>query len=180
LIHLSNNTTVLFTGIVLNYPNSNLNFMPVKEPQQNTHRWWGTLTRDATTEVTGGDLPPNQECIFIKTSADAHFLPQGTVIKRLKILGTSGNINTVLANTSLPSQGSSQISADLVKYPGGPDTIVTEILEIDQEASSPLAQEVFDLTETLFHDDEWLARNGARVGKADIELGRELPRLPPK
>lgn len=151
--------------------------MPVKEPHQNTHRWWGTLTRDAKTVVEGDDLPLDQECIFIKTSGDTHFVPQDTVIKRLKILGTLSNIETILANTDLPDRAKTQIRADLAKYPGGSDTIVTEILLIDWDESPPLAQELFEHTERLFHDNEWLTRHRDRVGKEDIELGRELLRL---
>lgn len=151
--------------------------MPVKEPHQNTHRWWGTLTRDAKTVLEGEDLtlPLNQECIFIKTNADTHFIPQDTVIKRLKILGTLSNIETILTSTDLPDRAKTQIRADLGKYPAA--TIVTEVLGIDWDESPPLAQELFDHTERLFHDNEWLTRHRDRVGKEDIELGRELLRL---
>jgi hypothetical protein len=149
--------------------------MPVDDPKQNTHRWWGTLTRDDETEVSNGTIPSDVKCVFLKTSKDAHFINFGTIIKRLRVLSDTGDSNEATANilADISADIKAQIKNDLTDIPSGIN--IVEILEVSRSTPA-LTKTLNSLTRGLFGDDEWL--DGKNIGEEKIRLGRELPSLP--
>jgi hypothetical protein len=149
--------------------------MPVDDPKQNTHRWWGSLIRDEETVVSNGTIPPNTKCVFVKTSRDSHFINFGTIIKRLRVLSDKGDSNeatdNILANINADIKV--QIKNDLFDIPSGIN--IVEILEISKSTPA-LTKTLNSLTRGLFGDDDWLEGKG--IGEEKIRLGRELPALP--
>jgi len=151
--------------------------MPVKNDHQNKHRWWGTLTLDPSTEVIGGKLLPDSECVFAKRNRNSHFVTHGTYVKKVKVISIVGD--KALAADAIQQTANNQIqnlSADLMDLPVGLPLV--EILEIDNDNTPPLIREFNRLTERLFNDEKWLNDNGERVGADDIRVGREMPELP--
>jgi hypothetical protein len=159
----------------------------VKDPRQNRHSWCGILEINETEKqsLSAG----NGEFVFLKTSRDAHFVAQGTIVKNAKPLNDA-EIEAIIEDIvlTIPDQSPAdrtrlreQIQTDImVCRKDVQNTQVYEILELDKEETSPLANELNLRTEFLFRDDMWLDRDSERVGADSIRVGRELPCLPKK
>jgi len=143
--------------------------MPVDNPRQNKHGWWGTLTIDEGTEPKGS-LNVGDFCVFVKTNKDSHFVSKGTHIKRINVFSNLAAAKAqVRAETG--SDYDAEIEADLnlisSMYPNAP---IVEILEVDSASTSPLTEDINELTKERFNDDLWLAAN-ANTGNPKKELG---------
>jgi hypothetical protein len=154
--------------------------MPVKDPQQNTHRWWGVLKVDKNTELIDGTVDLMADCIFLKTSRDAHFISQETLLKKVKLLSASGDVNAAISRINDVSPSIlNMIREDLLS--GHPEGIpIVEILEADYPNTSPLTSELNARTEILFRDVHWLDMYASRVGKENIVIGMAMAGLPKK
>lgn len=155
--------------------------MPVNNPKQNQHRWWGTLTADPDTQYDGefrfsktaGDGYPL--CIFIKTTRDSHFVSSGTYIGRLKVFKDLAEAMIRIDSLPLCEEDREAIKSDLknIESPYCCCPLV-EVLEFDYARSSPLAIELNIRTKTLFEDSDWLRKYGSQIGKDEIERGLRL------
>lgn len=157
--------------------------LKVRDPQQNQHRWTGTLICYKRIRVGKVILNVGDEVIFVKTSRDSHFVSQGTYIGDLIMLSGEGDpnqaIRAISANRKIPTSIKRRMLADLEEYKGTPKPIV-EILAIDNAATPPLPKVINALTRGLFNDDDWLDQNNRLVGSDDIKRGRDLLPLPLK
>jgi hypothetical protein len=161
--------------------------MKVKDPKQNRHSWCGILLIDSTEKQSF--LASNGDHVFLKTSRDAHFVAQDTVVKDAKPL-SDAEIEAIIEDIvlTIPDQSPAdrtrlreQIQADIAQCRKEvSNSEVYEILEVDKEETPPLASELNLRTEFLFRDDMWLDRHSERVGADAIRVGRELPCLPKK
>ncbi len=155
--------------------------MPADNPRQNQHRWWGTLTIDPETTFTGEiKLPKNasggyQQCVFIKTTRDSHFVSSGTYIKAVKVFADLDEVNKRVDLLDLSITDRDAIKADLKKiespfccYP------IVEVIEFDYDKSSPLALALKAKTEELFTDAKWRTDYGDRIGREEIERALRL------
>ncbi len=157
--------------------------LKVRDPQQNQHRWTGTLICYKRIRIGKVILNVGDEVIFVKTSRDSHFVSQGTYIRDLIILSGEGDPNQAVRAISpsrkIPRSVKIRMLADLKEYKGKPKPIV-EILAIDHATTPPLPKVINALTRGLFNDDDWLGQNNKLVGSDDIKRGRDLLPLPLK
>jgi hypothetical protein len=161
--------------------------MKVKDPKQNRHSWCGILLIDSNEKQSFS--ASNGDHAFLKTSRDAHFVAQGTIVKNAKLLSDAeleATIEDIVLTIpdQLPADRTrlrDQIQADVAECRKEvQDIAFYEILEVDKEETSPLTNELNLRTEFLFRDDMWLDRHSDRVGADAIRVGRELPCLPKK
>ena len=148
--------------------------MAVDSPRQNKHGWWGTLTIDPNTD-SKDQLEVGERCIFIKTKREAHYVTQGTVIKKVHIFEDLGDAFKSLEFYFKDNPAILEDLKEITKqYPEIKKYV--EILRIDYQRTTPLARKLNIYTLMLFAlDHEWLEANAEAIGKEDVELGLSLP-----
>jgi len=149
----------------------------VKDPQQNKHRWWGTLSNDKSAAPYIENA--GKECIFIKTSKQAHYIMQGTCIKDWNILSANGDTEEALKNiTNVSMAIKDRIKADISAKDFPKKMTIVEILMIDDINTTPLTKKMNALTRELFTKGKWTKKEAEEVGKEDIELGFKIKSKP--
>ncbi len=154
--------------------------MPVKvrDPQQNKHRWWGTLTNDKSTIPYVEDA--GKECVFIKTSRFSHYITQGTGVKDWNVLSATGDITEALKNISNVSQAvKDRIKADVSEKDFPKKMAIVEIVDLDDASTTPLVKKMNAFTKDLFTKRAWSKNDAKEIGVDDIELGFKI-RINPK
>lgn len=153
--------------------------MPVENSRQNKHGWWGTLSIDPDTEPKG-NLKVGDLCIFVKTNRLSHHVANGTFI--LKINSIISLAAAKARFSHLPPQIVTEIYTDLDLITSNyPNLALVEILEADDQNTSPLTKKLNEYTRKLFTKDSslnaedriWLDNN-AYIGKEHIEQGMSL------
>jgi hypothetical protein len=154
--------------------------MPADNPRQNEHRWWGTLTIDTETTFTGEiKLPKNasggyQQCVFIKTTRDSHFVSSGTYIKAVRVFADLDEAKKRFDQlVTVPDLDAIKADLDNIESPFCCYPIV-EVIEFDYDKSSPLALALKAKTEELFTDTKWRTDNGDKIGREEIERALRL------
>jgi len=154
----------------------------VKDPQQNRHRWWGTLTNDKSTTPYVEDA--GKECVFIKTSRFSHYITQGTSVKAWNVLSASGDPVEALQNVSNVSQGiKERIKADVMEKDFPKKMAIVEIISLDNTGTTPLVRKMNAFTKDLFTKRAWSKNDAKEMGVEDIEMGFKIrinPKLQPK
>lgn len=146
--------------------------MPVDDPKQNNHSWWGTLTIDKNTQVVGGALKPGDRCVFVKTSYQSHFISHGTCLKKVRIIkSVQDAVKDVQAKSFKP------IPKLKAKLNFSSDSTIVEILELDKVNTPALTQALNDYNETLFNDSKWLDSQG-KIGQSEIVIGMGMASIP--
>jgi hypothetical protein len=147
----------------------------VDDPRQNQHRWIGTLKVKEE---------PDTLHLFIKTSRDAHFVSQGTVVETGDMISdpvralrmifdsaksfTRDEVNTVVTH----------FEDDLRKVNEESKNIKFYVIErIEYNLTTPLTQMLNIVTAGCFNSEYWL-KNAGKIGQESIKLGRRLPPLP--
>jgi hypothetical protein len=122
---------------------------------------------------------------FFKTSRDAHYISQGTVVKRIKVLSQTEIDMAIenIINSYIGSEDKERIRAKILSDIEGclkdaGNSQLIEILELDNENTSPLTHELNKGTKKLFTNKRWLNRYGAKIGSDSIMAGMRLPPLP--
>jgi len=155
--------------------------MPVDNPRQNKHGWWGTLTIDKDTEPKGG-LDVGELCIFIKTNVLSHVVVHGTFVLTINRISSLAAAKARFSN--LPPPIVVQINRDLdLITTSYPNAALLEILEVDSLKSTPLTKKLNEYTRKLFtrdatlspEDRVWIdSQDSDEIGKSDIEAGMGL------
>lgn len=115
--------------------------------------------------------------VFVKTSRDAHFVAQGTAIESLRCIGKSvSEAIESLKKHNVSSNVIRLIHADLKKLEKQ-NARYYIITAINHEKTPSLTRMLNLITEGCFNNDLWLSTAGD-IGVRDIEVGRELPKLP--
>ncbi|HEX7015988.1 MAG TPA: hypothetical protein VF191_10785 [Cyclobacteriaceae bacterium] len=153
----------------------------VHDPRQNRHGWWGTLRfvddKDESkivSSVNGDDS--GVQHVFVKTSREAHFVSQGTVVEIASLGDTAEATLQQLAQSGMNEKVLRLIKEDFANLDATKKTRFHEITAIDDARTSALARMLNIVTEVCFKNDHWLDCAGS-IGADDIRLGRELPSL---
>ncbi|HEX5167545.1 MAG TPA: hypothetical protein VFW11_00120 [Cyclobacteriaceae bacterium] len=165
--------------------------LKVDDPKQNQHSWCGILSVDLIEKQI--PVKPGAH-VFLKTSRDAHFVAQGTIVKNAReLIGGAleqaiDDIVSTLPDPIVRDEVRKQILEDIKTCQdevntlnGGNVTEVVEMLDLDFDeacGTSPLINELNIRTEFLFRDEMWLGKYGERVRADKIRIGRRLPCLP--
>jgi hypothetical protein len=146
--------------------------MPITDPKQNFHHWWGELTIDEDTEIiNGGTIAPQTRCIFVKTSYDSHHLSHGTFIKKVRLFNNKTDVTKAIRSKSHFDITDMDDDMDF------PDNVpIVEILEVNIDRTSPLTNAVNEFIENLFWDDQWLDK-ATPIGQDKIRIGRSMAGL---
>jgi hypothetical protein len=150
----------------------------VDDPRQNYHGWWGTVKADPYAKDNGGTNGLVEEegyqYVFIKTSREAHFVAQGTVV-HLHYLSDDAEEAVRAVEQGVGTTAAKLIRSDLesllevkVKY--------YTIDGVDYEQTPSLTRMLNIITEGCFNNENWLSGAGD-IGVESIQIGRELPRL---
>jgi len=156
--------------------------MPVDNPRQNKHGWWGTLTIDKDTEPKG-DLKVDQLCIFIKTNVLSHVVTRGTFVLTINRISSLAAAKARFSNLPPPLVVEINRDLDLITT-NYPNAALLEILVVDHLKTTPLTKKLNEYTQKLFtrdpslsaEDRGWLdSQDSYEIGRSDIEAGMGLP-----
>lgn len=164
----------------------------VRDPRQNYHGWWGTLTVAADENGVQSNhglqldsKDPDCLHVFLKTNRDSHFVAQGTAVDALEFIGSSPSeamekIENAAENLGLNDEALEFMRTDLNNIDSSGHDVRYYILSaIDYQRTTPLSRVHSLTTEACFNNDHWLSAAGD-IGQRSIVLGRQLKRLEQK
>ncbi|HEX5167548.1 MAG TPA: hypothetical protein VFW11_00135 [Cyclobacteriaceae bacterium] len=155
--------------------------MSVQDPQQNIHRWWGTMNvEEGETITVENETNPlqnsNEILYFIKTRPELHFVTLGTRIKEVRRLANAAAAKAKIRSSLKDQNDLPKVNEDLAKA-DFPSSNIFEIKELNYNTTSPLTIALNTKTSELFADDGWLDANETAhpggIGRDHIKIGRK-------